>query len=225
MRVLLLLLSAAALGATGCLPYAVGMTAETVPQGEVVTGVSSSLVKGSNALRRGDVITLPTVDYEARYGIDTRTDYGFRITSLSGVVGSVKRRLNDVDDDVLVTGQAELGVVNAGNHAYGGATLLASSSDTRTNGVYGGVRVMAVSPIVRDAVYDKPTAGGFAGVRIATMTFDLYPELGVFHDPSALNLRTSDWIVVPSISVRMRADHIRRPRVPRRPPWEWLKAQ
>lgn len=219
MRVFMLMFSTAWVMASGCLPYAVGMTAETVAQGEVVTGWSSSLVKGSNALRRGDAITLPTFDYEARWGIDPRTDYGVRVTSLSGVVGSVKRRFNDIDDEVWLSGQAEIGVVNAGQHAFGGATLLASSSDTRKDGVYGGVRVMAVSPIVQDAVYDHPTAGGFLGVRIATRTVDLYPELGVFHDRSALQLRTSDWIVVPSISVRVRADHIRRPRIPRRPPW------
>lgn len=215
------LIAVVVLSTSGCLPYAVGMTAATVPRGDVVTGTSTSLVKGANALRRGDVVTLPTFDVESRYGINTRTDYGVRVTSLSGVVGSLKRRLDANEAGASLAGQAEVGVVNLGQHVYGGVALMASTSEDRPTVLYGGARLMAVAPIVRDAVYDRPTAGGFAGMRVATASIDLYPELGVYHDHSALELRTSTWIVVPSLSLRLRSDHIRhRPRVPRRPPWE-----
>ena len=61
---------------------------------------------------------------------------------------------------------------------------------------------MHVLPISSGAVSDTPTVGVFGGMRLRIGTsFSLSPELGVYHDQSALGLRDSDVILVPSITL------------------------
>jgi hypothetical protein len=66
---------------------------------------------------------------------------------------------------------------------------------------YYGLRVMQVVPISENGVRDRPTAGGFLGVRFGSADFGISPEVGVFYDHSALGVRKSDVVIVPAISV------------------------
>jgi hypothetical protein len=60
---------------------------------------------------------------------------------------------------------------------------------------------MQVAPLNRDAVHDRPTAGGFLGLKIGRNDLGVSPEVGVFYDHSALEVRRGDLVVVPSINV------------------------
>jgi hypothetical protein len=103
--------------------------------------------------------------------------------------------------------------VNLGEHAHFEFTLLASGWDPqRSPGAldtvprrllvpYGGIRLMQVAPLNADAVHDRPTLGGFFGVRIGSTDFGISPEVGVFYDHSALGVRRGDLVVVPAISL------------------------
>lgn len=211
-----------------CLPYTVGTTARPVERGEVSRTVSHYFIP--NAVERfGDSVanSLYGVDLEARFGLDERSDVGIRFTSGSGAVVSYKRRLDAFDRPeeagiALLTGA---GIVNWGEHAHVEATLLASGRDSDRATMFGGLRVMQVIPIGRGAVHDSPTAGGFVGVRIGTVDRGISPELGVFYDRSALDIRSSTVIFVPAVSIhgdvlrmiRGRAADAPRRRAPRRP--------
>ena len=96
--------------------------------------------------------------------------------------------------------------MNWGEHAETEVTLLASG---RENGVltpYGGLRVMHVLPMSRNAVHDTPTAGGFIGMKLRFGDMDVSPELGVYHDQSALGVRSTSYIIVPGVSLSRRRD-------------------
>jgi hypothetical protein len=93
------------------------------------------------------------------------------------------------------------GIVNFGEHAMVGATLLASGRESAQVTPYGGVRVMQVAPLSRGAVHDAPSVGAFFGARFGRRDHGVSPELGVFYDPSALGIRRGNLLVVPSISV------------------------
>ena len=80
-------------------------------------------------------------------------------------------------------------------------TVLGSGRTRHALTPYGGLRVMQVAPLARGAVHDSPTAGGFLGLRIGRSAFGISPEVGVFYDRSALELRKRNVIVVPAISV------------------------
>jgi hypothetical protein len=194
---------------TGCLPYSMASTAATVIPGEVrVTG--SMAVVGEAGKLRGETDTrLPMYDAEARSGIDERSDVGVRLTSVSGVVVSYKRRLaGRTTGGPALSGQIEGGFVNLGLHALGGLSLLASGDEFSSAALFGGVRALAVAPLSSSAVRDTPTIGGFIGVRLGNKSLSILPEVGVFRDRPALGLglRTSPWIVVPSVSVAFGAD-------------------
>ena len=188
----------------GCLPYTVGTTARTVERGETTRTVSHYFIPNAVAVFDDSVSNpLYGVDAEARFGIDERSDVGVRLTSGSGVVVNYKRRLDPFDRPeeaglAFVTGA---GVVNWGSHAHLEATLLASGHDSDRATVYGGLRVMQVIPISRGAVHDSPTAGGFLGVRIGSADRGISPELGIFYDRSALDIRRGTVIFVPAISL------------------------
>jgi hypothetical protein len=59
---------------------------------------------------------------------------------------------------------------------------------------------MQVAPLHSDAVHDRPTAGGFVGVRFGRATFGVSPEIGVFYDHSALGVRKGNVVVVPTLA-------------------------
>lgn len=201
-------LGAVTLSLTACLPYSMGSTAQTVPAGEHRT--TSTLWFMPNGLGlRDDSLTKPHTlrgaDAETRWGIDDESDFGIRVPTASGIVLSYKKRAYGFPhpDSAALAWQLGGGLVNGGDHAYGEFTLLASGA--RHGGVvaYGGARVMQVWPISEGAVNDQPSIGGFLGARISIgKEGEILPELAVYHDPSALHIRRSDVIFVPSISFR-----------------------
>ena len=151
---------------------------------------------------------MPGIDSELRYGIDPRSDVGIRIPSWSGIVVNYKHRLDAVpaspaaDTGAALSIMAGGGFVNWGEHAEGELSLLASAREDRQLVPYGGLRVVQVVPLSRGAPSDRPTAGGFVGLRIGSHDVSVAPELGVFYDHSALGVRRGDVIVVPSVTIR-----------------------
>ena len=189
--------------ASGCLPYTVGSTAATVPDGEWVP--SGNLYFIPNAIETPfDSVSgaLVGVDAEARFGLSPRSDVGIRIPSYSGIVISYKRRLGTRSDNrPNFAALVGAGVVNLASHAYVEATLIASASESNRLTPYGGVRIMQVVPIQRGAVSDSPTAGGFFGMRVGTTTRGISPEIGIYYDRSALGLRKNTVIFVPAVTL------------------------
>ncbi|MCC6244629.1 MAG: hypothetical protein IT353_17425 [Gemmatimonadaceae bacterium] len=143
-----------------------------------------------------------TYDLEFRTGLDERSDMGVRITTASGVVGSYKRRLAGDDTRGGVALQVEGGVVNMADHVMGGISLVGSNKEYGPIGAFGGLRMLAVAPIAEGAARDQATIGGFFGARLEFLTFTAFPEIGVYYDRSALHLRNSSVIFVPSFSIR-----------------------
>jgi hypothetical protein len=92
------------------------------------------------------------------------------------------------------------GFVNWGEHAETELTMLASGREASVVTPYGGLRVMQVIPMSRNAVHDTPTAGGFLGMRLRFGDVDVIPEIGIYYDRSALDLRRTNYIVVPGVS-------------------------
>lgn len=209
--------------AQGCIPYTVGTTAhpaetkKAVPY-SVVTVLPNGLERLStsgDSLQAGYV----TLDSEIRLGIDAYSDMGLRFPSFSGFVVNYKRVLTPgyAPDRFVVAGMVGGGIVNVGNHAYAEATLLFSGPETPPAVPYGGIRVMQVAPLNKKAVSDLPTIGVFAGLQIGNADFAITPELGLYYDDSALDLRSSPWLVVPGVSIRG-LDYLLRLLPPRRVP-------
>lgn len=195
---------------TACIPYSVGTTARPAPKGEFVPSTSLYFIpngvehvqEGGGDGQEGGSAALFATDVEARFGIDAVSDIGVRIPGLTGVVVSYKRVLN-ASPDSLAPAVAALvggGVVNGGNHAHLELSLLASGRERESATPYGGIRVMQVAPLNAGAVFDSPTAGVFGGVRFGSADFGISPELGIFYDRSALGLRESPVIFVPSFT-------------------------
>ncbi len=189
---------------TGCLPYAVGSTARPVAPGEKQKSGSIYAIPGA-VEDESDSLSIPVkgADVEVRFGIDDRADFGIRIPSGSGIVVNYKRRLDGPSEDAgaALAIMAGGGFVNFGEHAMVELTLLASAPDRGRWTPYGGLRGMQVMPLSRHAVSDRPSVGGFFGVRFGKGDFGVSPELGIYHDPSALELRERHWLLIPSITV------------------------
>ena len=198
-----LALASVALLATGCLPYTVASTARPVPKGESVgTGTLYYIPNGVQLEGDSAAIPLRGADAEVRYGIDGRADWGFRFTSGSGVVLSYKRLLGEPSPrGAAVALEGSGGIVNFGEHAMVGATLIASGQESAQFTPYGGLRVMQVAPLSAGAAHDAPSVGAFFGARLGRRDHGVSPEIGIFHDPSALHIRRGSLLVVPSISV------------------------
>lgn len=203
MRAFHALLGLPLLLAGACIPYATGTTAVPVPQGSLEPNLALYFVPGGMETFGGDSAgaSLVGLDAEIRYGIDQRSDIGVRFPGFSGVVVNYKRRL----DDVAVQGPAVAallgaGVVNAGEHFEFEASLIASGGPDQRLTPYGGLKTIVVFSATRAAVSDDPTVGGFAGLRIGSEGLGMSPEVAVFYDRSALELREGNWIVVPSIT-------------------------
>ena len=198
------ILAAACLMLAGCLPYTVGSTARPAPEGELRQTGTMYAIPGAFESEYDSVsIPMRGLDMEVRYGIDDRSDIGLRIPSLSGAVVTYKRRLDGASDDpgVAFAVMAGAGFVNFGEHGLGELTLIASGDDDAVVIPYGGIRGMHVVPLSRYGVSDHPTVGGFLGLRIGRADFGISPEIGVYYDPSALELRERRWIIVPAVSV------------------------
>ena len=197
--------------ATGCLPYTVGSTAQTVPAGESRKAGLVYFIPDAVGLS-GDSVAAPMrgADLELRYGLDDRSDIGVRIPAYSGAVFTYKRRIagTSAPESPAVAFMAGGGFVNWGEHAEGELTLMASGSEAGVITPYGGLRAMHVVPISRSAVHDSPTAGGYVGMRLRFGDVDVSPEVGVYHDKSALGLRSTNYIIVPAVTLSPRTGRV-----------------
>lgn len=192
---------------SSCIAYSVGTTARPVPKNEFQKSLSVYFVPNGvenvDGDGRGDAsLAYSSADFEGRWGLTDRSDVGLRVPP-GGAIVNYKRLLNGANnpDRVAIAAIGGTGIVNFGNHAYFEAGLIASGREDR-HIPYGGIRAMHVLPISSGAVSDTPTVGIFGGMRLRIGTsFSLSPELGVYHDQSALGLRDSDVILVPSITL------------------------
>lgn len=197
---------------TGCISYTVGMGAETTPAGERSSSSSMNVVPGTFKDRYGDETTVPTrrpsIDTDIRYGIDDRTDVGFRIATYSGFMLTWKRQLTRADTSATQENRARTslmlggGIVNAGEHAGFEATLVASSKWTSAGQSYGAVRAIQVAPLNAQAKQDDPVIGVALGHLFGDRGWSIGPEIGVYYDRSVLGLNTNRIVVVPSIVLR-----------------------
>lgn len=194
------LLVSALLVAGGCIPFTVGSTARPVPEGEETQSSSLYIIPNSFDVDSTHSLSRMGADNEIRYGIGDRSDVGFRLVGYSGGVISYKRRLNgpSTQPGFALAAMGGTGIVNFGEHAHFEASLLASGPEN-TITPYGGIRAMKVYPISRGAVHDSPTIGAFFGFKLGD-DVTISPEVGVFHDHSALGIRTGSLIIVPSIT-------------------------
>ena len=213
MRNILVLVAVLALLA-GCIPYTVGTTAEPVRVGQRSSTMSTFVLPSFARLDSTRSMSNLAIDFETRWGLDQRSDLGIRVASGSGMIVNYKRLLSAQDASTRVAILSGMGFVNLGQHAHFELSLVASRhnashvSDTGRDTAfrkqfvpYGGLRVMQVAPLAQGAVRDRPTAGGFVGLRVGSADFGISPEIGVFYDHSALGLRKGDLVIVPSISV------------------------
>ena len=196
---------------TGCISYTVGMGAETTPAGERSTTNSVNVVPGT--LRGStDENTVPTrrpsVDTDFRFGIDDRTDIGFRVATYSGFMLTWKRQLGAIDSSATPENRRRTalmlggGLVNLGEHASFEATLITSGKWTSAGQWYGAVRAIQVLPLSREAPQDDPVVGVSIGHLFGDRNSSIGPEIGVYYDRSVLGLNTNRIIVVPSLVIR-----------------------
>lgn len=193
--------------AGACIPYSVITTAEPVARGERQTTMSLTALP-SVALfdsTRGTNFTI--IEGVTRIGLDSSSDVGFRGGG-GGLTVNYKRLLTRRNEPALISIMPGFGFVNMGQHAHFELTLLASRRSApiapgereRTIVPYGGLRFMQVAPLHQDAVHDRPTAGGFVGLRLGRATFGVSPEVGIFYDHSALGVREGNVVVVPTLA-------------------------
>jgi len=191
---------------TGCISYTVGQGAETAPVGERVSSSSLNVVPGtfddSTPTRR------PSVDNEVRFGLDDRTDVGFRIATWSGFMATWKRQLTRADTSSRTENRARTsimlggGILNMGEHAGVEATLISSGRWSKTGQLYGALRATQVLPITRTALEDDPVIGASVGYLFGDRAYSIGPELGVYYDRSTLGLNSNRILVIPSVVVR-----------------------
>lgn len=191
-----------------CISYSVGTTARPIPKGEFQPNLGVYFVPNGIEERGQDgvettAVAYASADFEARWGLDEKSDLALRVPGGSGVIVSYKRLMNGPNDPerMAVSTIVGGGIVNFGNHAFAEAGLIASGrEDGRVP--YGGIRAMQVIPISSGAVSDTPSAGVFGGMRLRVGTnFSLSPELGVYYDESALEIRERNIVVIPSVTL------------------------
>lgn len=188
------------LAASGCVPYAVGTTAATVPERTTLPSAVIQVASANRALETGDLVTGPvaTVGNEARLGLTPRSDVGVRVLGLGSVVASYKRRLSGEGDEgtALLVGAGIVGV----SRLHAEATLVRSWPARGPVVPYGGVRVQAMRAFAGDALDVPPAVGVFAGGRIGWPDLAVSPEIGLFHSPSPL-VGDGALVLVPSVTV------------------------
>lgn len=189
-----------------CISYSVGTTARPVPKGEFQPNLGVYFVPNGIEERGQDgventAVAYASADFEGRWGLDEKSDLALRVP-VGGVIVSYKRLINGPNDpqrpavSTIVGG----GIVNFGNHAFVEAGLIASGREDGSV-PYGGIRAMQVLPLSSGAVSDTPSAGFFGGMRLRVGTsFSLSPELGVYYDESALEIRERNFVVIPSVT-------------------------
>jgi hypothetical protein len=201
--------------ATGCVPYSVGTTAHTVPEGEVQSSSTFTIVPsgleydtdfydeydGSDAEQES--VAVPYASAGVRFGVGPDTDVGVYSPGFSGLVVNAKHRFQQAQPGAPlgVALMGGTGVINGGLNAHFEATLIVSGREDLTATPYGGVRFMQTFPLSTESVSDTPTVGPFGGLRLGTNDLGISAEVGVFYDRSALGIRDRDVIVVPSITL------------------------
>lgn len=198
---------ASLLCSSACLPYALGSTAQTVAPQQTRTTATLWFMPNGIALRdsaNSDGHTIPGVDAEVRLGINDHADFGIRVPSASGIVLSYRRRVAGAPhpDSAAISWQIGGGVVNLGEHALIEAGLLASGPTRDGVTWYGAARILQVAPLSSGAVHDQPSIGATIGAEIRVGDGGVLPELSIYHDPSALGIRRSQFIFVPAVSLR-----------------------
>lgn len=195
--------------AVGCLPYTVGSTAQTVPEGERRSSTTAGFVLGGAGPFDDTTGTVGASsnylvsDQELRFGLSDRSDLGMRITSASGLVLNYKRRHSgaaDPDSAAFAT-MWGAGIVNWAQHGIVEATMLYSGNRRGSAIPYGGIRAFATVPLDAGALSDTPTVGAFFGFRLGRGDVAVTPELGVFYDESALQIRDRNFVIIPSVTL------------------------
>lgn len=202
-----LILSLSLFSLTSCISYSVGTTARPTPEGEfqpnlAVYFVPNGIESPGGEDTSGTSLAYASADFEGRWGLDDRSDLAIRVPAGSGAILTYKRLINGPNDPQKPAVSTVIGggIVNFGNHAYIEGGLIASGREDRQV-PYGGIRAMHVIPMHSGAVEDSPTIGAFSGVRLQLGTnFAISPELGVYYDPSALELRKRNVIFIPSLT-------------------------
>ena len=187
---------------TSCIAYSVGTTARPIPKGEFQPNLNVYFIPNGIEHEDGEGLAYGTADFEARWGLSDKSDLALRVPGGNGAIVSYKRMLNAVNDPdrSAISAIGSTGIVNGGNHLYFDAGLIASGREDR-HVPYGGIRAMVVAPLSSGAVSDDPSAGVFGGVRFRVgENLSLSPELGIYYDNSALEMRERNIIFVPSIS-------------------------
>jgi hypothetical protein len=194
---------------TGCISYTVGMGAETTPVGERTVTNSVNVVPGTINTESGTAPTRrPSVDTDIRFGIDNRTDIGFRVATYSGVMLTWKRQLGKIDSSSVPENRRHSalmlggGLINLGEHASFEATLITSGKWTAAGQWYGAARVIQVLPLSPEAPHDDPVVGFSIGHLFGDRSSSIGPEIGVYYDRSTLGLNTNRIIVVPAVVYR-----------------------
>lgn len=191
---------------TGCISYTVGQGAETVGRGERAASSSVNLVPGT---LNGDTPTRRvSVDSDIRFGVDERTDVGFRVATYSGFMGTWKRQLTRADTSGFAENRARValmlgaGLLNGGEHAGFEATLISSGRWTAYGQNYGAIRAIQVAPLSNTARKDDPVIGVAFGHLFGDKKSSFGPEIGVFYDRSVLGLNTNRILIIPSFVMR-----------------------
>lgn len=192
----------------GCVPYAVGSTAQPTPLAERSTYVMASVITNGGE-RFGDSARGPSSSYlaldgETRFGISPVSDIGVRIPSASGLIVSYKRLHNGYShpDSAGFATMWGGGFINGGLHAHLESTLIWSGARRGAAVPYGGARFMQAIPLNADAASDDPTVGVFVGLALGNLDVAISPEVAIYYDRSVLGLRSSPWMFVPTISLR-----------------------
>ena len=176
--------------------------------GEIVRTTSAAFVLGGSApfdssTGSGGSANFLSSDVEMRFGLTDHSDFGLRIPGGSGLVVNYKRRHIGVanPDSAGFASMWGAGIVNWARHAYVEGTLIWSGDQRGQTVRYGGLRVMQTFPIDQYAVEDTPSFGAFFGFRWGTAGGGVTPELAIYYDEPALELRERNIIFVPSITL------------------------
>ncbi|MGE0443150.1 MAG: hypothetical protein AB7L66_12710 [Gemmatimonadales bacterium] len=180
----------------GCLPYVVATTAMPAPVGEVEASAPVYLIPGAirlDSLRYSGI----GFDLDARIGLSPRSDIGFRIPTLSGIVVSYKQLLTDPERRSGLALMPAVGFF--WSHGYADLTAVASGPVDRAEW-YGGVRAMGTVPLAAEARTLPGSIGGVFGLKIPGQRYRAQPEIGVFYGPAGLQSESARVNVVLSIA-------------------------
>ncbi|MBZ0089979.1 MAG: hypothetical protein K8H90_06345, partial [Thermoanaerobaculia bacterium] len=190
-------------GLTGCVPYAVGNTAATVPAERVEPSALVQIASSRRDLQRGDREggAVLAVANEARLGLDQYSDIGVRLSGLGSVSATYKRRISGLPgQDAGAAILVGAGIVGT-SHFHSEATLIVSMEERNQIAPYGGIRIQDLAPFTDGALNTPVAIGVFAGGRFGWPDLGISPELGVFYSPSPVSGgRTT--VIVPSVTIR-----------------------